>query len=149
MVGSVAGQRFWSTLLPPDVNSITSGVWTPDDQYVYLGTSQGGLLVMDIQGNTVGRVCLREGVPITGLSWNCERFNMEEQTTDRTNVENNQSQQQPFPYPNQTQFRKSELSAMTNRKSTNQEHGSNNVTAVPSYKSDGKNTTLKHYSSIS
>ena len=40
LVGSVAGQRYWSTLLPPDVNSITSGIWTPDDQHVYLGTSQ-------------------------------------------------------------------------------------------------------------
>ena len=36
----MAGQRYWSTLLPPDVNSITSGIWTPDDQHVYLGTSQ-------------------------------------------------------------------------------------------------------------
>ena len=40
LVGSVAGQRYWSTLLPPDVNNITSGIWTPDDQHVYLGTSQ-------------------------------------------------------------------------------------------------------------
>jgi len=40
LVGSVAGQRYWSTLLPADVNNITSGVWTPDDQHVYLGTSQ-------------------------------------------------------------------------------------------------------------
>ena len=39
LVGSVAGQRYWSTLLP-DVNNITSGVWTPDDQHVYLGTTQ-------------------------------------------------------------------------------------------------------------
>jgi hypothetical protein len=30
-VGSVAGQRYWSTMLPPDV-SATCGVWTPDDQ---------------------------------------------------------------------------------------------------------------------
>ena len=40
LVGSVAGQRYWSTLLPPDINNITSGIWTPDDQHVYLGTSQ-------------------------------------------------------------------------------------------------------------
>ena len=40
LVGSVAGQRYWSTLIPPDVSGITSGVWTPDDQHVYLGTTQ-------------------------------------------------------------------------------------------------------------
>ena len=86
----MAGQRYWSTLLPPDVSSVTSGVWTPDDQHVYLGTSQGSVLVMDIQGNTVGRVVLREGVPVTDLSWNCERFNMEEQSESGTD-------QQPRP----------------------------------------------------
>ena len=63
MVGSVAGQRYWSTLLPQSENSgssqVTSGVWTPDDQHVYLGTSSGSVLVMDIQGNTVGSVRLR------------------------------------------------------------------------------------------
>ncbi len=34
---------------------------------------------MDIDGNTVGRVTLQAGVTISELSWNCERFNMEEQ----------------------------------------------------------------------
>ena len=64
LVGSVAGQRYWSTLLPPsdidgDTGSVTSGAWTPDDQHVYLGTSNGSVLVMDISGNTVGSVKLR------------------------------------------------------------------------------------------
>ena len=40
LVGSVAGQRYWSTLLPVESQSITSGTWTPDDQQVYLGTAQ-------------------------------------------------------------------------------------------------------------
>ena len=79
MVGSVAGQRYWSTLLPPEVNNVSSATWTPDDQFVYLGTSQGGLLIMDIQGNTVASMNLRPGLTITDLIWNCERFNMEEQ----------------------------------------------------------------------
>ncbi|CAB4060498.1 unnamed protein product [Lepeophtheirus salmonis] len=52
LVGSVTGQRYWSTLLPPDMNIVTSASWTPDDQQVYLGTSQGGLLILDIEGNT-------------------------------------------------------------------------------------------------
>ena len=144
-MGSVAGQRFWSTLLPPDINSITSGVWTPDDQFVYLGTSQGGLLVMDIQGNTVARVNLREGVPITELSWNCERFNMEEQS-DRNQPDH--QQQQPYAYQNQANFRPSEYGASplytssSNRKSTNPEnsrndHNPSQPSAVPNYKPDG------------
>ena len=42
LVGSVAGQRYWSTLLPAadTQEMITCGTWTPDDQQVYLGTSQ-------------------------------------------------------------------------------------------------------------
>jgi hypothetical protein len=35
---------------------------------------------MDIEGNNAGRVTLVAGVAITELAWNCERFNMEEQT---------------------------------------------------------------------
>ncbi len=42
LVGSVAGQRYWSTLLPTDSQTITAATWTPDDQQVYLGTSQVG-----------------------------------------------------------------------------------------------------------
>ena len=61
---------------------------------------------MDIQGNTVARVSLRDGVPITELSWNCERFNMEEQT-DRSQSENNQNDS----YQNKSQFRNSEYGA--------------------------------------
>ena len=148
----MAGQRFWSTLLPPDVNSITSGVWTPDDQYVYLGTSQGGLLIMDIQGNTVAKVTLREGVPITELSWNCERFNMEEQT-DRHSESN---QNQPFSYSNQTQLRNSEYGASplyttSNRRFTNHDNGNDlypNSTSAPIRKPDGKYTisfSLKYH----
>ena len=143
LVGSVAGQRFWSTLLPPDVNSITSGVWTPDDQYVYLGTSQGGLLVMDIHGNTVGRVCLREGVPVTELSWNCERFNMEEQQNDPYSDVN--SQQPLFSQNYQNPFRESPGDSAThgtrNNKLNHRGDGSRinpNATAAPTYKSDGK-----------
>ena len=168
-MGSVAGQRFWSTLLPPDVNSITSGVWTPDDQYVYLGTSQGGLLVMDIQGNTVARVNLRDGVPITDLSWNCERFNMEEQS-DRNNSDTNpnQQQQQPHTYQNQAQFRPSEYGASplytssANRKFVNQNDNRNELnpsqpSSVPNYKPDGTvislnskvSTTIFYYHFIS
>nr|XP_040583533.1 tubby-related protein 4-like [Lepeophtheirus salmonis] len=79
LVGSVTGQRYWSTLLPPDMNIVTSASWTPDDQQVYLGTSQGGLLILDIEGNTVANIVLKSGFPISDLVWSCEKFNMEEQ----------------------------------------------------------------------
>ena len=105
LVGSVAGQRYWSTLLPPDVNNITSGVWTPDDQHVYLGTSQGDILVMDIHGNTVGKANLRPATAITEMAWNCERFNMEEQPETQNNLSgifpptgSNHQPRQPQPY---------------------------------------------------
>eukprot|EP00095_Tigriopus_kingsejongensis_P002723 maker-scaffold1696_size30952-snap-gene-0.10 protein:Tk02723 transcript:maker-scaffold1696_size30952-snap-gene-0.10-mRNA-1 annotation:"tubby-related protein 4-like isoform x2" len=79
LVGSVAGQRYWSTILPVMSEQVTCGTWTPDDQFVYLGTTQGDILVMDLTGNMVTRVSQRPDVPIVELAWNCERFNMEEQ----------------------------------------------------------------------
>ena len=44
LVGSVSGQRYWSSLLPASDSGsvITAATWTPDDQQVYLGTSQVG-----------------------------------------------------------------------------------------------------------
>jgi hypothetical protein len=33
LVGSVAGQRYWSSMLPLE-STITCGIWTPDDQQV-------------------------------------------------------------------------------------------------------------------
>lgn len=84
LVGSVAGQRYWSTILPIETQQVTSGIWTPDDQFVYMGTSQGEILVMDLTGNMVNRVVQKVGVPIVELAWNCERFNMEEQNETAT-----------------------------------------------------------------
>ena len=34
LVGSVAGQRYWSSMLNLDNTSITCGVWSPDDHKV-------------------------------------------------------------------------------------------------------------------
>ena len=34
LVGSVAGQRYWSSMLNLDGTSITCGIWSPDDQEV-------------------------------------------------------------------------------------------------------------------
>ena len=68
---------------------------------------------MDLHGNMVGKSNMKPGVAITEMAWNCERFNMEEQTgTDSNNgvagggqnlnifppSSNNAQPKQPQPY---------------------------------------------------
>ena len=57
MVGSVAGQRYWSSMLNHKA-VITCGIWTPDDQQVYFGTTAGQLIVMDVHGAMVSEIQL-------------------------------------------------------------------------------------------
>ena len=40
---------------------------------------------MDLHGNMVGKSNMKPGVAITEMAWNCERFNMEEQTGNDSN----------------------------------------------------------------
>ncbi|KAH0945450.1 hypothetical protein HN011_001125 [Eciton burchellii] len=75
LVGSVAGQRYWSSMLN-DRSTITCGIWTPDDQQVYFGTTAGQLIVMDVHGAMVSEVQLAAGV--TSMAWSAEKFTMEE-----------------------------------------------------------------------
>lgn len=77
LVGSVAGQRYWSSMLNLDA-TITCGIWTPDDQQVYFGTTQGQIIVMDVHGAMVSQVQLCSDVGITAMAWSCEKFKMEE-----------------------------------------------------------------------
>ncbi|XP_043206148.1 tubby-related protein 4-like [Amphibalanus amphitrite] len=77
LVGSVAGQRYWSSNLRLSSN-IVCGTWTPDDQQVFFGSLTGQLVVMDVHGAMVSNVTLLEGVPVLEMSWNCEKFKMEE-----------------------------------------------------------------------
>ncbi|XP_055700227.1 tubby-related protein 4 isoform X2 [Phlebotomus papatasi] len=77
LVGSVAGQRYWSSMLNLNA-TITCGIWTPDDQQVYFATTQGQVIVMDVHGAMVSQVQLCADVGITGMSWSCEKFKMEE-----------------------------------------------------------------------
>ena len=55
LVGSVAGQRYWSSMLNLEA-TITCGIWTPDDQQVYFGTTAGQIIVMDVHGAMVSQV---------------------------------------------------------------------------------------------
>ncbi|XP_067617430.1 tubby-related protein 4 [Eurosta solidaginis] len=77
LVGSVAGQRYWSSMLNLE-STITCGIWTPDDQQVYFGTTQGQVIVMDVHGAMVSQVQLCNDVGITSMAWSCEKFKMEE-----------------------------------------------------------------------
>ncbi|XP_043471203.1 tubby-related protein 4 isoform X1 [Leptopilina heterotoma] len=79
LVGSVAGQRYWSSMLN-DKAIITCGIWTPDDQQVYFGTTAGQLIVMDVHGAMVSEVQLGAGV--TSMAWSAEKFKMEEGEDD-------------------------------------------------------------------
>lgn len=81
LVGSVAGQRYWSSMLN-DKATITCGIWTPDDQQVYFGTTAGQLIVMDVHGAMVSEVQLAAGV--TSMAWSAEKFTMEEGDDDLT-----------------------------------------------------------------
>ncbi|XP_030760471.1 tubby-related protein 4 [Sitophilus oryzae] len=77
LVGSVAGQRYWSSMLNLDA-TISCGIWTPDDQQVYFGTTSGQIIVMDVHGAMVSQVQLSGDVGITSMAWSCEKFKMEE-----------------------------------------------------------------------
>ncbi|XP_046829624.1 tubby-related protein 4 isoform X1 [Vespa crabro] len=81
LVGSVGGQRYWSSMLN-DKATITCGIWTPDDQQVYFGTTAGQLIVMDVHGAMVSEVQLAAGV--TSMAWSAEKFTMEEGDEDVT-----------------------------------------------------------------
>ncbi|XP_043289464.1 tubby-related protein 4 isoform X2 [Venturia canescens] len=92
LVGSVAGQRYWSSMLN-DEATITCGIWTPDDQLVYFGTTAGQLIVMDVHGAMVSEVQLAAGV--TSMAWSAEKFKMEEGDDD---VSGNAAQQDERSY---------------------------------------------------
>ncbi|KAG1714114.1 Tubby-related protein 4 [Nymphon striatum] len=81
LVGSVAGQRYWSSMLNLE-STITCGIWTPDDQYVYFGTTNGEIIVMDIHGAMVAQVIILADVSITGMVWSCEKFRMDDRDED-------------------------------------------------------------------
>ncbi|KAG0431854.1 hypothetical protein HPB47_021384 [Ixodes persulcatus] len=78
LVGSVAGQRYWSSTLNLDRAAILCGIWAPDDHQVLFGTSNGQILVSDMHGEVVAQVTLVEDAAIVAMAWSCEKFKMEE-----------------------------------------------------------------------
>ncbi|ESP03124.1 hypothetical protein LOTGIDRAFT_137881 [Lottia gigantea] len=81
LVGSVAGQRYWSSMLSLENTTIACGVWSPDDQKVMFGTTDGQLVVMSSTGAMIMQISIAEGMEITSMAWSCEKFNMEEGET--------------------------------------------------------------------
>ena len=61
---------------------------------MYIATVYGSLMVMDVHGNPVTRVELHPGVQISSLTWNCEKFNMEEREDSQQQQQHQRHQQQ-------------------------------------------------------
>ncbi|ESN95213.1 hypothetical protein HELRODRAFT_86986, partial [Helobdella robusta] len=90
LVGSVGGQRYWSTVLNLEGCSVSCGIWTPDDQKVMFGTTAGKVIVMSATGTIIAEVVIRADLEITHLGWSTEKFYMFENNykTDSSNNSN-------------------------------------------------------------
>ncbi|XP_065581676.1 tubby-related protein 4-like isoform X2 [Artemia franciscana] len=93
LVGSVAGQRFWSASIGTE-STILSGTWSPDDQQVYLGMSNGSITVLDIHGNLMAQIRIPNistyyvsNNTVNSLAWNCAKFKMDDAEEDK-NIKN-------------------------------------------------------------
>ncbi|KAI5732543.1 hypothetical protein M8J76_001504 [Diaphorina citri] len=84
LVGTVQGQRIstaFLNLIDSHVipcGTITCGVWTPDDELIYFGTSAGHLIVTEKNLARISDTEISNGVAITCMSWSCEKFKMED-----------------------------------------------------------------------
>ncbi|CAF1073647.1 unnamed protein product [Didymodactylos carnosus] len=73
LVGSVTGQRYWSAVVNTAQSTIMAVTWTPDDTHVLLGTSDGGVILMDYRGNTT-EIFSFSTSSITQLLYSCDKF---------------------------------------------------------------------------
>lgn len=83
LVGSVSGQRHWSSEINLE-SQITCGIWTPDDQQVLFGTTDGQVIVMDCHGRMLAHVLLHESDGILSMSWNYPIFLVEDSSESDT-----------------------------------------------------------------
>ncbi|XP_069788287.1 tubby-related protein 4a isoform X2 [Narcine bancroftii] len=99
LVGSVSGQRHWSSEINLD-SQITCGIWTPDDQQVLFGTADGQVIVMDCHGRMLAHVLLHESEGILGMSWNYPSFLVEDSSESDTDSDDySPPQDGPAVYP--------------------------------------------------
>ncbi|CAF1029359.1 unnamed protein product [Rotaria sp. Silwood1] len=73
LVGSVTGQRYWSTVVNTAQAKISAVTWMPDVSHVILGTTSGNLILMDHHGNTTDGFQLSTQ-SITQLLYSCNKF---------------------------------------------------------------------------
>ncbi|XP_054877366.1 tubby-related protein 4a isoform X2 [Poeciliopsis prolifica] len=83
LVGSVSGQRHWSSEINLE-SQITCGIWTPDDQQVLFGTADGQVIVMDCHGRMLAHILLHESDGIVSMSWNYPSFLVEDSSESDT-----------------------------------------------------------------
>ncbi|KAK1789475.1 hypothetical protein P4O66_015389 [Electrophorus voltai] len=84
LVGSVSGQRHWSSEINLE-SQLTCGIWTPDDQQVVLfGTADGQVIVMDCHGRMMAHLLLHEAKGIVSMAWSYPNFIMEESSESET-----------------------------------------------------------------
>ncbi|KAH9425847.1 hypothetical protein DERP_005066 [Dermatophagoides pteronyssinus] len=88
LVGSVSGQRYWSSMLNLNGCSITCGTWTANNQHVLFGTSNGHLLVISVHGVFITQISIQEGVEIASMMWSCQKF---QSSTKQRQQQNNDS----------------------------------------------------------
>ncbi|KAI2665672.1 Tubby-related protein 4 [Labeo rohita] len=83
LVGSVSGQRHWSSEINLE-SQITCGIWTPDDQQVLFGTADGQVIVMDCHGRMLAHILLHEAEGIASMAWNYPNFLVEDSSESDT-----------------------------------------------------------------
>ncbi|XP_036079160.1 tubby-related protein 4 isoform X2 [Rousettus aegyptiacus] len=99
LVGSVSGQRHWSSEINLE-SQITCGIWTPDDQQVLFGTADGQVIVMDCHGRMLAHVLLHEADGILSMSWNYPAFLVEDSSESDTDSDDySPPQDGPAAYP--------------------------------------------------
>ncbi|KFR11883.1 Tubby-related protein 4 [Opisthocomus hoazin] len=99
LVGSVSGQRHWSSEINLE-SQITCGIWTPDDQQVLFGTADGQVIVMDCHGRMLAHVLLHESDGILSMSWNYPSFLVEDSSESDTDSDDySPPQDGPTAYP--------------------------------------------------
>ncbi|KAA0720616.1 Tubby-related protein 4 [Triplophysa tibetana] len=114
LVGSVSGQRHWSSEINLE-SQITCGIWTPDDQQVLFGTADGQVIVMDCHGRMLAHILLHEAEGIISMAWNYPSFLVEDSSESDTDSDDITPLQVCSPKPLLTVcFTSGDISLMSN-----------------------------------
>jgi hypothetical protein len=78
LVGSVNGQRYWSHLYDLANCTMTAASWTPNDQNILLGLSNGAIMVVDSHGVMLTKHVINNECCIVSLSYSSPKFFIDE-----------------------------------------------------------------------